>query len=73
VENVIAFGQGSIGPRTSFKSEKQWISAADFAAAIAISVGSSMISAWALALVHQHPTYSHPRPLVKRLHGLQSR
>jgi hypothetical protein len=23
VENVIAFGQGSIGPRTSFKSEKQ--------------------------------------------------
>jgi hypothetical protein len=41
-------------------------------ATIAISVGSSMISAWALALVHQHPTYSHPRPLVKRLHGLQS-
>jgi hypothetical protein len=33
----------------------------------------SMISAWALALVHRHPTCSHPRPLAKRLHGLQSR
>lgn len=53
--------------------EDRWISGAFLPGTIAICVGSSMISAWALALVHQHPTYSHPRPLVKRLHGLQSR
>jgi hypothetical protein len=73
VENVIAFGQGSIGPRTSFKSEKQWISAGDFAAAIATCASSSMISAWAPAAVHRHPTYSRRRRLAKDIHGLQSR
>jgi hypothetical protein len=32
----------------------------------------SMISAWALALVHRHPTCSRPRRLAKRLRRLQS-
>jgi len=57
----------------SFRSENRWISGPDFAAAIAICVGSSMITALALALVHRHPTYSRRRRLAKLIHGLRSR
>jgi hypothetical protein len=42
-----------------------------FATAIAICARSSMISAWAPALVHRHPTCSHPRRFVKLIHGLK--
>ena len=64
------FSQGS---DVSFKSENRWISSAYYAAAIAICAGSSMISAWAAALVHRHPTYSRSHRLAKLIHGVLSR
>jgi hypothetical protein len=60
-------------PMRSFKAENRWISGPYFAAAIAICVGSSMISAWAPALDHRHLTYFRPSRFTKRLHGLQGR
>jgi len=41
--------------------------------AIAIRAGSSMISVWAPALDHRHPTYSRSYRLTKLIHAVQNR
>ena len=57
----------------SFKSGNGWVTGADFTAAIAIYARSIMISAWAPAAAHRHPTYSRRSRHAKDIHGLQSR